>query len=63
MLKKNVQDYLEKLKKIAIVVGKSQKEDCTIKEVTEIWLTLLKDFETSLNAKDSSFCKNCLRMA
>lgn len=44
-LKVNVEDYLKSLKKITVALDKVQKDECTIGEVTEIWIHLLSDFK------------------
>lgn len=42
-LKQNAQDYLEKLKAVAVSLDKVQRDNCTIGEAVEVWLDL-QDF-------------------
>lgn len=44
-LKLKAQDYLRKLKKIAVALDRIQKDTCTISEATEIWINLQREFE------------------
>lgn len=51
-LKMNAQDYLVKLKKIAIALDQVQKDNCTISECTEIWIELSIFFNENENCTD-----------
>lgn len=42
-LKRNVEDYLQRLKPIAVACDKAQRNNCTISDVVEIWKDLKKE--------------------
>ena len=67
-LKTNAQDYLKKLKYIAVALDKVQRNTCTIGEATEIWLELLEAFETEqangeFSVSDTNKVKERMEMA
>lgn len=67
-LKVNAQDYLKRLKYIAVALDKVQRNTCTIGEATEIWLELLEAFETEqtngeFSVSDNNKVKERMEMA
>ncbi|KAJ8911975.1 hypothetical protein NQ315_003253 [Exocentrus adspersus] len=62
-LKVNAQDYLQKLKQIAIALDKVQSDNCTISECTEIWLDLLIFSKENFTDTDIEFCFKRFEMA
>lgn len=58
-IKMNAEDFLVKLKKIAIALDKVQKDACTIGEATEIWISLLLEFGTDEDVKEKEV--SCLK--
>lgn len=58
-LKMNAQDYLEKLKLIAVALDRVQGNFCTF---SEIWLNLLSKFRENLTETDLSCCEKRFAM-